>query len=67
VGFTLDQAALGIGGHDEPLPGSAQLGDLEAQPVDRFPQRLDMPGLQGDRPPLHESREVVRHRTGGVK
>ena len=67
VQVALDPAAVGIGGQDEPLPGRAQLRDLEAQPVERLPQRLDVPSLQGDRPPGRELPEVVRHRTGGVK
>jgi hypothetical protein len=67
VQVTLDSAAVGIGGQDEPLPGSAQLRDLEAQPVERFPQRLDVPSLQDDRPPSRLLPGVVRHRTGGVE
>jgi hypothetical protein len=67
VELTLDLATVDTGGHDEPLPGRAQLSDLEAQPIDRFPQRLDMPSRQGDRPPFANLREVFRHRTGDVK
>ena len=46
VQVALDLAALGVGGQDEPLPRRAQLRDLEAQPVERFPQRVDVPSLQ---------------------
>ena len=46
VEVALDPAAVGIGGQDEPLPGRAQLLDLEAQPVERLPAALDVPNLQ---------------------
>ena len=71
VEVALDAAAVGIGGQDEPLPGRAQLLDLEAQPVERFLQRLDVPSLQGDRPPArglrgscpssHRRRQAAQH------
>jgi hypothetical protein len=51
VELTLDLATVDIGCDDEPFPGRTQLGDLEAQPIDRFQQRLDRSGLQVDRPP----------------
>jgi hypothetical protein len=47
VELALDLAAIVVGSQDKPLPGRAQLRDLEAQPVERFPQRLDVPSLQG--------------------
>lgn len=46
VELTLDRVPVGIGRNDEPLSGRVQLSDVEAQPLDRFPQCLDMPGLQ---------------------
>jgi hypothetical protein len=51
VEITFDGAALGVGGLDEPLAGRLQLGELEAKPVERLPQRLNVRSLQGDRPP----------------
>ena len=41
-----ERAALGIGRLDEPLAGRSQLGDVEAEPVERFPQRLNVRSLQ---------------------
>jgi hypothetical protein len=48
VQFALDLPAVGIGGHDEPLPGRAQLADLTEQPVERFPQFRLLPSRQSD-------------------
>ena len=43
VELTLDPATVGIGRRDESLPRSTQLLDLEAQPVDRFLERVTWP------------------------
>ena len=69
VQVALDAAAVGIGGQDEPLPGCAQLFDLDAQPVERLLQRLDVPSLQaidllsltryGSCPSWHRRRQVA--------
>jgi hypothetical protein len=40
VEVTLDPVAFGVGSEDEPLVGRAQFRDLDAQPIDLFPQRL---------------------------
>jgi hypothetical protein len=66
VWLALDPVPVGIGSQDETLPGHAQLRDIVAQAVGRFPQYLGMPSLQRDRPPGPRLQEVVRHRTGGV-
>ena len=66
VELPLDPAAVGIGGQDEPLPRRAQLLDLEAQPVERLLQRLDVPEPP-ERSTSSAVAEVVRHRAGGVK
>jgi hypothetical protein len=67
VEVALDPAAVCIGSQDQPLPGRAQLLDLEAQSVEGLLRRLDVRKLQGDRPPARGLPEVVRHRTGVVK
>ena len=46
VQLTLDPAAVGVGGQDEPLPRCMQVRNLEAEPVERFPQRLGVLSLQ---------------------
>jgi hypothetical protein len=51
VEVALDRAAIGVGSDDKSLARRTQLRVLEAQPTDLFPQRLDVPSLQGDRPP----------------
>ena len=60
------QAAVGIGGLDEPPPGRVQLRDLEAEPVERFPQRLNVRSLQVIDLLLGDF-WVVRHRRGVVE
>jgi hypothetical protein len=67
VQVPLDHAAVGIGGQDEPSPGGAELRDLEAQPVERFAQLLDVPSIQGGSTSCRGLAEVVRHRTTAVK
>ena len=47
VEVVLDSATVGIGGQDEPLSGRPQLFHLEAQPVERLLQRLDVRRLPG--------------------
>jgi hypothetical protein len=51
VEITFDGATLGVAGLDEPLAGRLQLGNLEAKPVERLPQRLNVRSVQCDRPP----------------
>ncbi len=50
VQITLDHAAVGIRGQDEPLPCCAQLLDLDAQSIELL-LHVDLPSLQFDRPP----------------
>jgi hypothetical protein len=51
VQVTLDPAAVGIGSQNEPRPGQAQLGDLDAQLFELVAPFFDLLGLQGYRPP----------------
>jgi hypothetical protein len=51
VQVTFDEAAVSVGVEDEPLTRRLQLHDLEAEPVERFPQRLNVRSFQRDLPP----------------
>jgi hypothetical protein len=70
VQVALDPAAVRIGGQDQPFSRRAQLLDLQPQPIERFPQCLNLSSVQGDRPPAGSSgtlfvivpgRQVVQH------
>ena len=51
VQITLDRAAVGIRGQDEPLSSCAQPLDLGPQSIELIAPRLDLPSLQFYRPP----------------
>jgi hypothetical protein len=54
VQITLDRAAVGIRGQDEPFPRCAQLLDLDPQSI----ELLFLPSLQFDRPPRPDCQEL---------
>ena len=67
VKITLDAAAVGIRGDDEPFPRLAQRLDLDAQSIELVARRLELFCLHGCRTPVVNSPETVRRRTPDVK
>ena len=57
VQITLDRAAVGIRGQDEPLSCCAQLLDLDPQSIELL-LHVDLPALQIDRPPSPDCQEL---------
>jgi hypothetical protein len=55
VQVALDPAPVGIGGQDQPFSRRAQLLDLQAEPIERFPQCFNLSSVQGERPPAGAS------------